>query len=298
CEALSAVGMRSSSPFGGRAGGGGWFQSGESSGQKESNTGPANGRREIEDRLIRHKAALLTDASMSGDQARVQELLSENADPNMSDEQGRLPLHAATFAGATAVLSSLLDARADANLREQGDGNRSLQIAAWQGHLEATELLLDNRADVEAVDERGWSPLCSAASQGHASVVRLLVQKGADPRRDVAVAGQGTMNALQAAAKGRHVEVAQVLKEALANAPAQSAAADGPSGLLLRAATGLKQQLAVVPRSPFSPRPVVGTFRAQRHVSSSPLSQVSACLGRVADVLAPCCSACRRAENK
>ena len=43
-------------------------------------------RSDIEERLKRHKAALLTEAAHSSDASRVRELLSDRADPNMADE--------------------------------------------------------------------------------------------------------------------------------------------------------------------------------------------------------------------
>lgn len=220
--------MRSSSPFGGRVAGGAWLSMPE----RREVTSLSSDRRGIEQRLKCHKAALLTDAAMSRNLTRVSELLADNADPNVADDRGRLPLHAAAFAGATEVLRLLLEARADANLPEQRqEGNLSLQIAAWQGHTEVTRLLVEHSANLEAVDERGWSALCSAASQGHTATVRLLLKYAADPNRAVAVTGLGTMTPLQAAAKGRHVEVAQVLKEVTANLQTAASTAESASRL-------------------------------------------------------------------
>lgn len=204
--------MRSGSAgFASRVSGGSWFQV-----QDRPNREVTGGRRNIEDRLKRHKAAQLADAAMERDKIRVEELLKENADPNAADERGRLPLHAAAFSGASEVIRLLLGARSDPNLVERGgNGNLALQIAAWQGHAQAARVLVDGGACVASVDDQGWSPLCSAAAQGHAATVRVLLQAGADPNQAVVVAGRGTITPLQAAAKGRHVEVAQALREAL-----------------------------------------------------------------------------------
>ena len=43
-------------------------------------------RFEVEERLKRHKAAVLAEAAHSSDASRVRELLSDRADPNMADE--------------------------------------------------------------------------------------------------------------------------------------------------------------------------------------------------------------------
>ena len=48
---------------------------------------PQKERNDIEERLKRHKAALLAEAAQGKDASRVRELLSERADPNTADEQ-------------------------------------------------------------------------------------------------------------------------------------------------------------------------------------------------------------------
>lgn len=198
-----------------------------------------SGRRDIEELLKRHRAAQLADFAMSCDRERVRELLAAHADPNHADERGRLPLHAAVFAGKAEVVREILEARADANLAERDlHGNRPLQIAAWQGHAEVTKLLLQSSASVDVTDGRGWTPLCSAAEQGHVATVQVLVHHRADPGRAAAVAGRGSVTPLQAAAKGGHIEVAQVLKEALAkNATTESPGRPSPQSFMGQLAT-------------------------------------------------------------
>lgn len=263
--------MRSGSPFTGRT----WFQSSEAQ---------PSGRRGIEDRLKKHNAALLTNAAMSSSAARVQELLAGSADPNVCDDKGRLPLHAAAFSGANVVLRHLLEARADPNLLEH-DGSVSLQIAAWQGHTETARLLLEHSADAEALDGRGWSPLCSAAFRGHASICRLLLTQGSDPSRSINASGQGVLTPLRAAAKGGNAGVAAVLKEALANQPPQQPG--GPSRLLQRAAESLSQSSNALPllgSPPGSPRG--SPPGSPRRPASPRQGQPQSLLGRISKSLA------------
>ena len=171
-------------------------------------------RSDIEERLKRHKAAMLAEAAQGKDASRVRELLSERADPNMADEKDRWPLKEAAFAGEADVLEVLLKARADPNL--PGEGDRALHVSTWQGYQAVTTHLLEFSADVEATDGRGWSPLCGAASKGHTNIVRLLLEYGANPSRSVTVTGHGMLDPMRAAKEGRFLEVAEVLKEAIA----------------------------------------------------------------------------------
>jgi hypothetical protein len=51
----------------------------------------------------------------------------------------------------------------------------------YEGHVDVVRLLLEHRADPNAKDKFGWTPLHLAASGGHVNVVRLLLERGADP---------------------------------------------------------------------------------------------------------------------
>ena len=55
-----------------------------------------------------------------------------------------------------------------------------LFVAARNGALDTTRLLINMGADIDAVDSAGFTPLLRAAGQGHLDVVKLLVDEGAD----------------------------------------------------------------------------------------------------------------------
>ena len=52
----------------------------------------------------------------------------------------------------------------------------------FTGHEICVRLLLDNGADVDAVQDGGNTPLLLAAARGHDAVMRLLIDRGADIR--------------------------------------------------------------------------------------------------------------------
>jgi serine/threonine-protein phosphatase 6 regulatory ankyrin repeat subunit A len=77
------------------------------------------------------------------------------------------------------------------------------------GHEALVRLLLEKGADPESKDASGQTPLRWAVEKGHVAVARLLVEKGADPEsKDVS--GQTPLR--RAAEKG-HVAVARLLVE-------------------------------------------------------------------------------------
>jgi len=94
---------------------------------------------------------------------------------------------------------------------------KPLHVAAWRGHGEVVELLVDKGANLDAQDKLGWTALQRAADNGHGEVVKLLVEKGAN------LEAQDTYGrtALHLAAQGGHGEVVKLLVEKGANLEAQ-----------------------------------------------------------------------------
>jgi ankyrin repeat protein len=101
------------------------------------------------------------------------------------------------------------------SLLAQG-ANYSLSVAAAVGHQERVEQLLKRDGDLAGrLDSARLSPLSYAAREGHLHIVRLLLERGADPNSPEEGASDG--RALFDACRGNHVDVAQVLLEHGAN---------------------------------------------------------------------------------
>ena len=64
-----------------------------------------------------------------------------------------------------------------------------LHNAAWGGHKDVVELLIDRGADPNIANKYGQTPLHGAVSKGHKDVVQLLLDRGADPH-NINVAGE------------------------------------------------------------------------------------------------------------
>jgi serine/threonine-protein phosphatase 6 regulatory ankyrin repeat subunit B len=83
--------------------------------------------------------------------------------------------------GHVEELARLLDA--DPHLmeaRDEVEGNTPLVVAADHGHAGVVSLLLERGADVNASDIIGYTALQYTAEQGHEEVVSILLSRGAD----------------------------------------------------------------------------------------------------------------------
>jgi ankyrin repeat protein len=60
-------------------------------------------------------------------------------------------------------------------------GNNLVMLAAYHGHAALVGGLAERGADVNAVNDRGQTPLAGAVFKGSSEVVQALVSAGADP---------------------------------------------------------------------------------------------------------------------
>ncbi|MFE3291777.1 ankyrin repeat domain-containing protein [Rhodococcus sp. NPDC059234] len=86
----------------------------------------------------------------------------------------------AARSGEASTLAAYLDAGVPVNL-STGTRDTLLMLAAYHGHAEAVQLLIDRGADVDQLNERGQSPVAGAIFKGEEAVVRILAAAGADP---------------------------------------------------------------------------------------------------------------------
>ncbi|KAJ7648395.1 ankyrin repeat-containing domain protein, partial [Mycena polygramma] len=84
-----------------------------------------------------------------------------------------------------------------------------LQIAASQGNLEMTKLLLEQGADPDIEGGEYGTALVAATVSGHPEIVKLLLQSGAD----ASIQGGRHGTALQAATNQGSAEIIELLGE-------------------------------------------------------------------------------------
>jgi Ca2+-binding EF-hand superfamily protein len=68
-----------------------------------------------------------------------------------------------------------------ADASEHGEGWTALHYAAYRGHAEMVDALLESKADANRGNDLGFSALFYAAQRGHIGICRALLERGADP---------------------------------------------------------------------------------------------------------------------
>ena len=181
------------------------------------------------------------------------------------DWAGSSPLHWAAYAGSAACVHLLIDAGARHTATSLRDSSQPLHLAARFGHQAAAQALLEHGAEVEAVNTRGntalheccakvnssgvvetllraraslevyndpdsgdrrMTPLLVAAEAGSLAAIRLLLQRGADPRAFVRGA---SVNPAAASQKTVRIDHSKLLARSVMQALGRSGCGKNPS---------------------------------------------------------------------
>lgn len=181
-------------------------------------------------------------AVQNNDLEMADRLLRAGADFRVANRTGATPLYLAAINANADIIARLLEAGADPNSIVTGQDETWLMLTSYTGNPAAVRHLLAAGADPNAPQVRGQTALMWAASEGHADVVRLLVESGSDleaaslestrPERRPA----GGFTALLFAARQGHIDAARALLEA--GAAVDHVGADGTSPLLIAIVNG------------------------------------------------------------
>lgn len=169
-------------------------------------------------------------AAQAGQTDIVEYLITNGADVNAENIEGKAPLqfaadndhkeivkllidkgadvslHVATHMGDLARAKSLIEEGAGVNAEDFG-GETPLHIAAAKGHKEIAELLIAKGADVNTKNNWDWTPLHTAAAKGHKDIVEYLVCKGSD----VNIRENEGKTPLKLAKEKGHTEIVELL---------------------------------------------------------------------------------------
>ncbi|HUE89631.1 MAG TPA: ankyrin repeat domain-containing protein [Vicinamibacterales bacterium] len=135
-------------------------------------------------------------AAVHGEEELASMLLSAGANWRMTTRLGGyMPLHLAARSGAAGVITWLIEAGADINIKT-ATGATTLMLAAASGSTNAVSLLLERGAEVNAEEgAHGQTALMFAAARNRADVVRLLLSRGATPSVTTKVIDLGALTA-------------------------------------------------------------------------------------------------------
>jgi ankyrin repeat protein len=179
-------------------------------------------------------------AAAGGDLAGVRAMLDHDASlVHRGSRDGMAPLHCAVLARSEPMVTLLLDRGANIHARVSRRDLEAIDLAVWgerrhpphpgiarlllsrgathdlaiaaaRGDLTTVRQILD--ADPSRINEaRPWGrrPLSTAVEFGHEDIVRLLLERGADPRWSEPGAPHGT--ALHSASRGGHLTMVNLL---------------------------------------------------------------------------------------
>ncbi|OQR96920.1 hypothetical protein THRCLA_07115 [Thraustotheca clavata] len=173
----------------------------------------------MSDKLSTYKKTIRFHILAAHDEAitMVKELRGLRQDVNARDEKGRSALHFACRMGSEAAIATLIKEEGSVDEPDLEMRWTPLHYAVMGKHKYAAKLLLKYAPSpyvtVNRRDKIGTTPLMIAAAEGHASIVRFLLDSSADINdRDTYLISQG-MTALHYAALTDQVKSVEVLLE-------------------------------------------------------------------------------------
>lgn len=151
----------------------------------------------------------LYEASKAGMLSTVKLLAEHDADISARSHVGFTPLHVAAEYNHHSVVSYLLTQGASPNIKNQWL-QTPLSQASWRfADSKMIELLIQNGADADAQDDKGFTPLHRAAGRNKVEILRALVDNGANPDIETP---RGYTPLMYAAYKGKIDAVAILLE--------------------------------------------------------------------------------------
>lgn len=155
-------------------------------------------------------------AAGSGNLEMVEELIRKGADINgVNERNGFTPLHTAIQSGNKELVNKLLDMGANVNAEDKTVSPLHLAVSSgdidlatrlinsgakleaqtpsgstalhWSKDIKMTQFLVGKGANVNAVDESGYTPLSNAALAGDTESIKFLIGQGADMEKAISV---------------------------------------------------------------------------------------------------------------
>jgi len=163
-----------------------------------------------------------------GDIQQVKRWLSEGLDPEFQADQIGSGLMIAAWHGNIPIMALFVEHGANIR-RANRSGEQPLQLAAWNGHLEAVKWLLARGAVLNR-DGNYWGALHYAVFNGHQGLAKYLIEQGAEVN---ARSPNGSTPLILAAREGRE-DLTKVLLESGADPKAKNDRGDTALTMAMR----------------------------------------------------------------
>jgi len=167
--------------------------------------------------------AAVADAAREGNRDAVRALLRQGGDVNAAQGDGMTALHWAASNDDVELATMLIHAGANLRATTRINGYTPLMMAARVGHASVIRTLLERGADAKAASVAGTSALMLAAAAGSVDAVGALVDAGADVNARESARGQ---TAIMFAAAHNRVPVIRMLAQRGADVAAASKVQD------------------------------------------------------------------------
>ena len=173
----------------------------------------------------KRNCSLLTTPARRGNTDIIKMALEKGAEVDCVDKDGFTPLESAALNGNTEAVQLLLQAGADVK-----PNCSMLNASARSGNPDIIKMLLEKGAEVNCVDRDAFAPLEAAIFNGRVEAAQLLLQAGADAKRNCSLL-------TTPAAKG-DIDIVRMLLEKGAEADCMDKEGRRPRNLLFLMAIG------------------------------------------------------------
>ncbi|WP_410542263.1 ankyrin repeat domain-containing protein [Wolbachia endosymbiont of Tetranychus urticae] len=121
----------------------------------------------------------LFDAVKQSDKQAIENFLKTGGDINIRSGKSWTLLHVASYKGYNEIVKILLNNRAQIDAVNK-DGHTALHLAAYYGHHLVVETLLKNGAQANSINSKKDTPLHYTALRSHKIATEILLKHGAD----------------------------------------------------------------------------------------------------------------------
>eukprot|EP00092_Neocalanus_flemingeri_P033395 GFUD01036311.1.p1 GENE.GFUD01036311.1~~GFUD01036311.1.p1 ORF type:complete len:1191 (+),score=243.44 GFUD01036311.1:19-3591(+) len=151
---------------------------------------------------------MVRDCCIHGSLEIIQLVLFHGGNLVSFDEKGTSGLHIACKEGQVLCVQEMLDLGVSIELQVRiPAGMRPLHVAAMFNQRSVVELLLNNGAKINQVDNIGQTAINWATQEGDEEIISLLLERGGDPK----IHSHSNLSPLFTALRGRHCSTALLL---------------------------------------------------------------------------------------